>query len=112
TKIVYLAFSDQAPGEFYLFDTTKHELESLARRATWIKPELMAKTTPISYQSRDELTIHGYLTLPHGGGTNLPLIVYPHGGPWARDTWGFDRETQFFVNRGYAVLQMNFRGST
>ena len=67
---------------------------------------------PITYQARDGLTIHGYLTLPHGGGKNLPLIVNPHGGPWARDVWGYNPEVQFLANRGYAVLQMNFRGST
>jgi dipeptidyl aminopeptidase/acylaminoacyl peptidase len=67
---------------------------------------------PITYQARDGLTIHGYLTLPRGGGKNLPLIVNPHGGPWARDGWGYNPELQFLANRGYAVLQMNFRGST
>jgi dipeptidyl aminopeptidase/acylaminoacyl peptidase len=68
---------------------------------------------PIEYQSRDGLTIHGYLTLPLGReAKNLPAVVNPHGGPWARDTWGFNPEVQFLANRGYAVLQMNFRGST
>jgi dipeptidyl aminopeptidase/acylaminoacyl peptidase len=66
---------------------------------------------PLTYQSRDGLTIHGYLTLPRGGGKNLPLVVNPHGGPWARDAWGYNPEAQFLANRGYAVLQMNFRGS-
>jgi dipeptidyl aminopeptidase/acylaminoacyl peptidase len=68
---------------------------------------------PIQYQSRDALTIHGYLTLPLGRAPkNLPVVINPHGGPWARDTWGFNPEVQFLANRGYAVLQMNFRGST
>jgi dipeptidyl aminopeptidase/acylaminoacyl peptidase len=68
---------------------------------------------PISYTSRDGLTIHGYLTLPKGKpAKNLPVIVNPHGGPWTRDYWGFNPEVQFLANRGYAVLQMNYRGST
>jgi dipeptidyl aminopeptidase/acylaminoacyl peptidase len=68
---------------------------------------------PITYQSRDGLTINGYLTLPKDKEPkNLPVVVNPHGGPWARDVWGFNSEIQFLANRGYAVLQMNFRGST
>ena len=67
---------------------------------------------PISYKSRDGLTINGYLTLPVGSsGKNLPC-VNPHGGPWARDYWGFNSEVQYLANQGYAVFQMNFRGST
>ena len=67
----------------------------------------------ITYTSRDGLTIHGYLTLPVGvEPKNLPVVVHPHGGPWARDAWGFSPEVQFLANRGYAVLEMNFRGST
>ncbi len=73
----------------------------------------MAEMKPISYQARDGSLIHGYLTLPPGGGSsNLPLIVNPHGGPWARDIRSFNREVQFLASRGYAVLQINFRGST
>ena len=69
--------------------------------------------TPVSYVARDGETIHGYLTLPKGRvAKNLPVVINPHGGPWARDHWGFNPEVQFLANRGYAVLQMNFRGST
>ena len=72
----------------------------------------MAEMKPISYKSRDGLTINGYLTIPvNSNGKNLPVIINPHGGPWARDYWGFNSEVQFFANRGYAILQMNFRGS-
>ena len=68
---------------------------------------------PITYTARDGLTIHGYLTLPQGlKHKNLPVVVNPHGGPWYRDSWGFNPELQFLANRGYAVLQMNFRTST
>ena len=73
----------------------------------------MAEMKPITYAARDGLTIHGYLTLPVGAeAKNLPVVVNPHGGPWARDRWGFNPEVQFLANRGYAVLQTNFRGST
>jgi dipeptidyl aminopeptidase/acylaminoacyl peptidase len=73
----------------------------------------LADVKPIIYQSRDGLLIPGYLTLPKGvPGKNLPAVVLPHGGPWARDAWGFNPVLQFLANRGYAVLQMNFRGST
>jgi dipeptidyl aminopeptidase/acylaminoacyl peptidase len=81
--------------------------------APWLNPDQLAPMKSIEYKSRDGLTIHGYLTLPLGREPkNLPAVVIPHGGPWARDTWGYDPEVQFLANRGYAVLQMNFRGST
>ena len=73
----------------------------------------MASMKPISYTSRDGIKINGYLTLPVGvEAKNLPVVVNPHGGPWARDRWGYSPEVQLLANRGYAVLQMNFRGST
>src|SRR5690606_21046865 len=79
----------------------------------WLDENNMATMKPIKYTSRDGLTINGYLTLPKGvPATNLPVVVNPHGGPWACDSWGFNPECQFLANRGYAVLQMNFRGST
>ncbi|MFN8331598.1 MAG: prolyl oligopeptidase family serine peptidase [Saprospiraceae bacterium] len=75
--------------------------------------EEMSPTQIISYKSEDGLVIPAYLTIPKGStGKNLPLVVNPHGGPWARDNWGFNSLAQFLANRGYAVLQMNFRGST
>jgi dipeptidyl aminopeptidase/acylaminoacyl peptidase len=73
----------------------------------------MAEMKPVRYTARDGLVIRGYLTLPKGvPAKNLPVIINPHGGPWARDNWGYNPEVQFLANRGYAVLQMNFRGST
>jgi dipeptidyl aminopeptidase/acylaminoacyl peptidase len=87
-------------------------LTKLAEIAPWLDEKELVEMKPISYRSRDGLTINGYLTLPRGGGKNLPLIVNPHGGPWARDAWTYNSEVQFLANRGYAVLQVNFRGST
>src|SRR3546814_5937643 len=73
----------------------------------------MSPVQPVRYTSRDGLEIHGYLTLPAGRAPRgLPCIINPHGGPWARDAWGYNPEIQFLANRGFCVLQMNFRGST
>jgi dipeptidyl aminopeptidase/acylaminoacyl peptidase len=109
---VVSAWNDRMQGMFYLYEVTTRKLTKLADTAPWLDPAQMVEMKPISYQSRDGLTIHGYLTLPHGAGKNLPLVVNPHGGPWHRDEWGYNPEVQFLANRGYAVLQMNFRGST
>jgi dipeptidyl aminopeptidase/acylaminoacyl peptidase len=89
------------------------ELQLLSEVSPWLKKESLAPMNPINYTSRDGWTIHGYLTFPIGSDRkNLPVIVNPHGGPWVRDTWGFNPEVQFLANRGYAVLQVNYRGST
>ncbi|QMV42289.1 S9 family peptidase [Cohnella cholangitidis] len=107
------AGSDRSYGTYYNYDRKSGELKVLAKIAPWLDEERMAEKKPISYQSRDGLTIHGYLTLPKGvDPTNLPVIINPHGGPWSRDSWGFSPEVQFLASRGYAVLQVNFRGST
>lgn len=112
TLFVVAAWSDRTQGVRYLYDAAAKALTKLAEIAPWLDENELAEMRPITYQARDGLTIHGYLTLPRGGGKNLPLIVNAHGGPWARDAWGYDPEVQFLVNRGYAVLQVNFRGST
>jgi dipeptidyl aminopeptidase/acylaminoacyl peptidase len=106
------ASNDRTRGAYYLYEVATKQLTELARTTPWLDEKELVEIKPITYQARDGLTIHGYLTLPHGGGRNLPLIVLPHGGPWHRDTWSYDAEVQFLANRGYAVLQMNFRGST
>lgn len=105
--------SDRTTGAYYLFDTRTSEITKLADRNPWLPEDQMAEMKPISYKSRDGLTIHGYLTVPKGvEAKNLPIVVNPHGGPWFRDSWGFRGEVQFLANRGFAVFQMNFRGST
>ncbi len=110
---VITTFSDTSPAEYYLLDRKKGNVKFLASSRNWIKPEEMAPMKPVQYQSRDGLTIHGYLTLPKDyQAGRIPLIINPHGGPFGvRDSWGFNTEHQLFANRGYAVLQMNFRGS-
>jgi dipeptidyl aminopeptidase/acylaminoacyl peptidase len=90
-----------------------NEFRKLVDISPWLNEDELSEMKPISYKSRDGLTIHGYLTLPKGmKAKNLPVVVNPHGGPWARDTWGYLSDVQFLANRGYAVLQMNFRTST
>lgn len=113
TKRTIWVGSDRVTGRFYYHEDGKDELQLLCDRTPWLKEEHLAEMKPISYTSRDGMTIHGYLTLPVGReAKNLPVVVNPHGGPWARDGWGFNQEVQFLANRGYAVLQMDFRGST
>ncbi len=112
-QFIVAATNDRTPGFRYLFNAKTNELTILAEVAPWLKAAQLAPMKPIEYKSRDGLTIHGYLTLPLGReAKNLPVVVNPHGGPWARDDWGYNPEVQFLANRGYAVFQMNFRGST
>ncbi len=111
--MIVRTISDRTLGAYYLYEKATGTLTKLADRNPWLKEEELAEMKPITYTSRDGLTIHGYLTLPKGKeAKNLPVVVNPHGGPWARDVWGFNPEIQFLANRGFAVLQMNFRGST
>lgn len=115
-KFIVRTYGDRSLGAYYLYDRKSGEITDIGNPSPWIDENNMASMYPIEYQSRDGLTIHGYLTLPVGytmeTAKDLPVVVNPHGGPWARDTWGFNPEIQFLANRGYAVLQMNFRGST
>lgn len=105
--------SDRNPGDFYVFDVEARKMDYLLSRRDWLDPERLAPMTPIQLKARDGLVLHGYLTLPAGTeGKDLPLIVYPHGGPYGiRDRWGFDSDVQMLAAAGYAVLQVNFRGS-
>jgi dipeptidyl aminopeptidase/acylaminoacyl peptidase len=107
------ANSDTEPGERYLFDRATKKLTLQYRVYEKLPREHLAPMKAIRYKSSDGLEIPAFLTLPKGvAAKNLPLIVVPHGGPWHRDTWGYDAFAQFLANRGYAVLQPNFRGST
>lgn len=105
--------SDRNPGDFYLFDTAARRVEYLMSRQEWIEPDAMAEMKPIHFTSRDGVALHGYLTLPAGrDDRDLPTVVVPHGGPFGvRDRWTYDPEVQLLAAAGYAVLQINFRGS-
>jgi len=111
-KVLVSAFSDRDPGTYYFFDPAARSLSEWSRQKPWIQPRQMASMQPLRYKARDGVEIPAYLTLPQGREAKaLPLIVWVHGGPTARDFWGFDTDVQFLANRGYAVLQSNFRGS-
>ena len=114
SRIIVRTFSDRSVGAYYLLDLSKGSLGLITAAGPNINPAAMAPMTPISFVARDGLKIHGYLTLPLDAvpGTPGPLIIHPHGGPFGiRDEWGFDPEVQLLANRGYAVLQVNYRGS-
>jgi len=110
-----LIFSTAAndPGTYYVFDQAARRMEIFASPYAVLVGREFAQVRPVTYQSRDGLTIRAYLTLPPGGAERgLPLVVLPHGGPFLRDSWAFNPEVQFLASRGYAVLQPNYRGST
>lgn len=112
TRLLIIASSDTDAGTVYLLDRETNELNEILPVRRFLEGRAMGKVVPISYPARDGTQIPGYLTLPPGSdGKGLPAIVLPHGGPSARDEWGFDWLVQFFVARGYAVLQPNYRGS-
>lgn len=112
-KIIVSVYSDNNPGELYLYDRDTGKARFLMQRKPELDKAKMASVKPFSFSARDGKRIFGYLTIPHGSnGKNLPLIVNPHGGPIGpRDQWGFNPEAQLFASRGYAVLQVNYRGS-
>jgi dipeptidyl aminopeptidase/acylaminoacyl peptidase len=112
-KVLLRTYSDRSLGSYYYFNRDTNDFKKLVDISPWLNEDELAEMKPITYKSRDGLTIHGYLTVPKGmKAKNLPVIVNPHGGPWYRDTWGYRSEVQFLANRGYAVLQVNFRTST
>ncbi len=114
SKAVALASSDMDPGTYYLWDTATGNATPLLQRAEWIKPSLMAAMAPVEFKARDGLTVHGYLSMPPGKeqAKHLPLVVFIHGGPFGiRDHWEYDSYVQMLATHGYAVLQVNYRGS-
>ena len=105
--------SDVNPGAVYLYDRTDRTVAKLYDSRPDLPSEKLANMRPIRYEARDGREIPGYLVTPMGApAENLPTVIVPHGGPWGRDTWGYDAMAQFLANRGYAVMLPNFRGST
>jgi dipeptidyl aminopeptidase/acylaminoacyl peptidase len=112
-KWLVTSHGDTEPGQTFLFDRKTHTLAFQYRIREELPRSSLATMTPIEYPSSDGLMIPAYLTLPKGVPVKgLPTIIVPHGGPWSRYQWGYDGTAQFLANRGYAVLQPNFRGST
>lgn len=113
--LIYVG-GDRTRGSYWHYNALTDEAKKIADLAPWIKSDEMNAMHPVCYTTRDGLQIEAYLTLPNGltpdTAKQLPVVVNPHGGPWARDCWGYSSEVQFLSNRGYAVFQMNFRGST
>lgn len=106
-------FTDRNPGSYYLYNAQNATLKKLSDINSSINEKEMCEMKPVKYTSRDGLEINGYLTLPlNSSGKNLPVVVVPHNGPGQRNTWGFNAEVQFLANRGYAVFQVNYRGSS
>ena len=111
-RFLVYSWSDRQPGRYYLFEPGAKRMEELLSTRSWLAADSLHSMKPIKLRSRDGLSLHGYLTLPDETGRPAPLVVYAHGGPFGvRDTWGFDPDVQFLASRGYAVLQVNFRGS-
>lgn len=112
-KAILFVYSDRNPGEYFLFDRDTQHARHIGSRGRALVPEQMGATRLVEIESRDGLLLDGLLTLPPGGTEkNLPLVVHPHGGPFdIVDNWGFDPRVQMLATRGYAVLQVNFRGS-
>ncbi|MFI5159970.1 MAG: prolyl oligopeptidase family serine peptidase [Sphingobacteriales bacterium] len=113
-KFIVFTYTDRNPGTYYLYETTDEKLTKLGDINSTIKPEELCAMKPVSFRARDGLLINGYLTLPQGSKTtDLPVVVLPHDAPWrSRDTWRYSDEVQFLANRGYAVFQVNYRGSS
>lgn len=109
-KVLFRVFSDRQPTKWYVIDRDTSKIQLVAESKPWIKAELMAPVTPIEFKSRHGETLHGFITSKGPG--PRPMVVMPHGGPHGPyDSWGFDSDAQFLASRGYAVLQVNFRGS-
>ncbi len=105
-------FTDDGPIYYYAYDRTAKTTKFLFTNQPELEGLKLAPMEPISYAARDGLTIHGYLTKPVGVSAPTSAVLLVHGGPWARDTWGYRAQAQWLANRGYVVLQVNFRGST
>ena len=104
--------TDDGPVRYYAWDRREGSATFLFEHQPALSEYRLAKMEPFTFTARDGLTVHGYATFPPGGGSDLPAVLNVHGGPWARDIWGFDPEAQWLANRGYLCVQVNFRGST
>ncbi len=111
-RMIIATYSDVNPPRYYLYERDENRLSPLGGHYPKLESSPLAAMHSVEYTARDGRNIPGFLTLPPGGTGKPPLVVYPHGGPWARDYWGFENYVQFLASRGYAVFQPQFRGST
>ena len=114
TRFLFNTSNSKNPGSTYFLDISKGSVSHITTYAPWLKDYEMAEMKPFTYIARDGLKLHGYITLPPGykKGTKIPFILHPHGGPNARDYYGYNSEVQFYASRGYGVIQTNYRGSS
>ena len=112
-QLMFKVFSDRDPGRYMLIDTKTYKVRMLFSEVPWIEPAKMAERRPIKFKASDGLELEAILTFPKGKAeANLPMVLLPHGGPHGvRDKWAYDEDAQFLANRGYLVLQVNYRGS-
>ncbi|MDE2148498.1 MAG: S9 family peptidase [Gammaproteobacteria bacterium] len=111
-RVIFKVESDRDPGRWFLYDRDRNSLRLLIEARPWLHPEAMPTRRPIEFSTNDKATIHGFLTLPVDAGKKPPLVVMPHGGPfWIQDTWFWNDDAALLATHGYAVLQVNFRGS-
>jgi dipeptidyl aminopeptidase/acylaminoacyl peptidase len=112
-NVIVSAYNDRNPGSYYLYSTAERKLTKLADLNAKINPDELCEMKPVSFHAGDGTLINGYLTLPKDkSAENLPLVVIPHSDPWRRNNWSYSADVQFLANRGYAVFQVNYRGST
>ena len=113
-RYVVSSSTGREPARFVIFDRADGSFLPLPAPAPWLNPSDMSVKRPIRFPTRDGLMLEGYLSMPapSADGSKPPLVVNPHGGPWIRDTWGYDADVQFLTTRGYAVFQPNYRGSS
>lgn len=112
TRFLVSSYADILPAQYLLYDRQNDEIKLIAETKPWLNPEVLCQTQEVTFQTPDGLELSGYFTAPKNAKPPHPTVVLLHGGPHARDYWGFDPEVQFFATRGYAVLQVNYRGST
>jgi dipeptidyl aminopeptidase/acylaminoacyl peptidase len=112
-KFIINTYTDRDPGSYYLYQPGTKKLTKIGETNPGVTPDELCAMQPVSFKAGDGMVINGYLTVPQGKDkTNLPVVVLPHDGPWNRDSWRYNSEVQFLANRGYAVFQVNYRGST
>lgn len=113
-RLLLISSSDRHPGTLYFLDRDAWKLRNMVELAPWLPERLMAPVRTMTFKARDGLKLDGYVTVPpdHDPTRPAPMVVLPHGGPWMRDSWGYDPESQFFASRGYIVFRPNYRGST